>query len=154
MCLSSEGLSHHKRRLWESHRLLGPPLLQVWPEEFGGKNSGNKLSGRSLVIVPDVPKSYSNSVGSILVDQEVCIFAATGILGAWIILPNDIHVYLLSTFILWVRTNYKPTDYSSWRRKEKKWTGLLTWKLMSLIYLNHVQLNTIVLWITFICCRL
>lgn len=34
--------------------------------------------------------------------------------------------------------------------RRKKVTG----KLMSLIYLNHFQLNTIVLWITFICCRL
>ena len=120
MHLSPKGLSHHNRRSWESQRLLGLPLLQVLPEKFGRKNTGNILSGRSLAIVPGVPKSYSDSMGSVLAAQEVCMFSVTGILGAWIILPSDTHFYLLSTFIFWVRTNYKPADSSSWGRKEKK----------------------------------
>lgn len=82
MHLNPKGLSHHKRRSWESQRLLGPSLLQVLPEKFGGKNTGNMLSGRSLAIVPGVPKSYSDSTGSVLAAQEVCMFAVTGILGA------------------------------------------------------------------------
>ncbi|KAF3823548.1 hypothetical protein GH733_007016, partial [Mirounga leonina] len=36
-------------------------VLKVWLEKLGGENSGSVLSGRSLAIVPDVPKSYSNS---------------------------------------------------------------------------------------------
>ena len=83
MHLSPKGLSHHNRRSWESQRLLGlPRVLQVLPEKFGRKNTGNILSGRSLAIVPGVPKSYSDSMGSVLAAQEVCMFSVTGILGA------------------------------------------------------------------------
>ena len=82
MHLNPKGLSHHNRRSWESQRLLGPPLLQVLPKKFGGKNIGNMLSGRSLAILPGVPKSYSDSTGSVLAAQGVCMFAVTGILGA------------------------------------------------------------------------
>lgn len=51
-------------------------------EKFGHKNTGSILSGRSLAIVPGVPKSYSDSTGSVLAAQEVCMFSVSGILGA------------------------------------------------------------------------
>ena len=79
---SPKWLSHHNRRSRESQRLLGSPLLQVLSEKFGHKNTGSILSGRSLAIVPGVPKSYRDSTGSVLAAQEVCMFSVSGILGA------------------------------------------------------------------------